>query len=288
MTLDLPRYRYPSDTSDLEWALLERLLPTPASQTAKGAAPEKWPRRRVVDAIRYITDNGTKWRALPADFGIPWRTVFGYFARWAKAGVLQHVLDHLRRRLRLRRRRCPWPVRVIVDSQSVKGAETVSKATRGYDANKHINGRKRHLLVDQDGLLVDLLVTPADVQDRDAARVLLTRLHAEHPEIVLVWADNGYGGDEFAAWAQTTLGITVKVVSRPKDAKGFVLLPKRWVVERSNSWTMRARRNARDYERLMSHAEAHVQWAFITLMTRRLTRRNRRTDAVPTPLAPAA
>ncbi|WP_373311024.1 transposase [Streptomyces alanosinicus] len=123
--------------------------------------------------------------------------------------------------------------------------------SRCRDNGKYINGRKRHLLVDQDGLLVDLLVTPADVQDRDAARVLLTRLHAEHPEIVLVWADNGYGGDEFSTWAQTALGITVKVVSRPKDAKGFVLLPKRWVVERSNSWTMRARRNARDYERLI-------------------------------------
>lgn len=195
----LPRYRYPSDTSDLEWALLKALLPTPACQTPKGGAPEKWPRRRVVDAIRYITDNGAKWRALPADFGIPWRTVFGYFARWAKAGALKRILDQLRRRLRLRRRRCPWPVRVIVDSQSVKGAETVSNATRGYDANKHINGRKRHLLVDQDGLLVDLLVTPADVQYREAARVLLTRLHAEHPEIVLVWADNGYGGEEFSA-----------------------------------------------------------------------------------------
>ncbi|GHG72525.1 hypothetical protein GCM10018980_68380 [Streptomyces capoamus] len=135
---------------------------------------------------------------------------------------------------------------------------------------------------------MDLLVTPADVQDRDAARVLLTRLHAEHPEIVLVWADNGYGGEEFATWAQHTLGITVKVVSRPKDAKGFVLLPKRWVVERSNSWTMRARRNARDYERLMSHAEAHIQWAFITLMTRRLTRRNRRTEVATTPLTAVA
>ncbi|MFJ7209647.1 IS5 family transposase [Streptomyces sp. NPDC098789] len=202
--MPLPRYRYPSDTSDLEWALLERLLPTPACQTPKGGAPEKWPRRRVVDAIRYITDNGAKWRALPADFGIPWRTVFGYFARWAKAGALKRILDQLRRRLRLRRRRCAWPVRVIVDSQSVKGAETVSTATRGYDANKHINGRKRHLIVDQDGLLVDLLVTPADVQDRDAARILLARLHAEHPEIVLVWADNGYGGEEFHAWAQDT------------------------------------------------------------------------------------
>ncbi|WP_405968989.1 IS5 family transposase [Streptomyces sp. NBC_00988] len=207
----LTRYHYPSDTSDVEWALLGRLLPTPACQTPKGGAPEKWPRRRVVDSIRYITDNGAKWRALPADFGIPWRTVFGYFARWAKVGALKRILDQLRRRLRLRRRRCAWPVRVIVDSQSVKGAETVSNATRGYDANKHINGRKRHLIVDQDGLLVDLLVTPADVQDRDAARTLLTRLHAEHPEVVLVWADNGYGGEEFSTWAQNTMGITIMV-----------------------------------------------------------------------------
>ncbi|MFI6467874.1 transposase [Streptomyces sp. NPDC050538] len=91
MPPDLPCYRYPSDTSDLEWALLERLLPVPACRTARGGAHEKWPCRRVVDAIRYITDNGAKWRALPADFGIPWCTVFGYFARWAKVGVLRHA-----------------------------------------------------------------------------------------------------------------------------------------------------------------------------------------------------
>ncbi|MFI1400383.1 IS5 family transposase [Streptomyces sp. NPDC020681] len=283
----LPRYRYPSDTSDLEWALLEPLLPVPACQTPKGGAPEKWPRRRLIDAIRYIVDNGAKWRALPADFGIPWRTVFGYFARWAKAGVLRHILDQLRRRIRLRGRRCPWPVRVIIDAQSVKGAETVSKATRGWDQGKMINGRKRHLIVDQDGLLVDVLVTPANVQEREAARILLTRLHAAHPEIVLVWADNAYGGEEFTAWAQRSLGITIKVVPRPKDATGFVVLPKRWVVERSNSWTMRAR-YARDYERLMSHAEAHIQWAFITLMSRRLARKQRQPEAVTTTLAAAA
>jgi transposase len=180
----------------------------------------------VIDAIRYITDNGAKRRALPADFGIPWRTVFGYFARWAKAGVLTKILDQLRRRIRLNSDRCPWPVRVIIDAQSVKGAGTVSRATRGYDKRKDINGRKRHLIVDQDGLFVDLLVTPADVQERAAARILLTRLHAAHPEIVLVWADNAYGGAEFTAWAQNTLGITIKVVPRPDDAKGFILLPK--------------------------------------------------------------
>jgi transposase len=97
----------------------------------------------VVDTIRYITDYGAKWKALPADFGTPWRTVFGYFSRWAKAGVLKRILDQLRRQLRLRRRRCPWPIWVIVDSQSVKGAEIVSNATRGYDANKHLRARRR-------------------------------------------------------------------------------------------------------------------------------------------------
>ncbi|MFH9426626.1 IS5 family transposase [Streptomyces sp. NPDC017529] len=270
----LSSYRYPSDATDLEWFLLEPLLPVPACQTPTGGAPEKWPRRRVVDAIRYITDNGAKWRSLPADFGIPWSTVFKYFARWAKNGVLKRILDQLRRRLRLRSRRCPWPVRVIIDGQSVKGAETVSRATRGFDPGKMINGRKRHLVVDQSGLLVDVLVTPADVPERDGARILLARLHAEHPEIVLVWGDSGYGG-KLIDWARDTLGITIKTVPRPKGAKGFVLLPKRWVVERSNSWTMRARRNARDYERKMSHAEAHIQWAFITLMSRRLARPHR-------------
>ncbi|NUK11269.1 transposase [Streptomyces lunaelactis] len=146
-------------------------------------------------------------------------------------------------------------------------------ARRHARYGKGINGRNRRLVVDQNGLLLDLLVSPADVQERAAARILLTRLQAEHPEIVLVWADNAYGGDEFITWAQNTFGITIKVVPRPKNADGCVVLPKRWVVERSNSWTMRARRNARDYERLMSHAEAHIQiqWAFITLMSRRLS-----------------
>ncbi|OAH12778.1 transposase DDE domain protein [Streptomyces jeddahensis] len=106
---------------------------------------------------------------------------------------------------------------------------------------------------------------------------------------MLVWADNAYGGEEFTAWAQEALGITIKVAARPKDADGFVVLPKRWVVERSNSWTMRARRNARDYERLMSHAEAHIQWAFITLMSRRLARRPHRCpEAAPVTIATTA
>ncbi|MFD7450862.1 IS5 family transposase [Kitasatospora sp. NPDC059827] len=264
--------RYPSDTTDAEWSLLEPLLPVPAWRTARGGRPEAHPRREIVDAILYIVDNGAKWRSLPADFPPPWRTVFGFFARWAKDGTLPRIVDLLRRRIRLGTGRSPWPVALVVDSQSVKAANTVPRGTSGYDPAKKLTGRKRHLAVDLGGLLVDLLVTPADVPDRDGARRLLARLHALHPEITLVWADSAYAGD-LVAWAEHELRITLKIVKRPSGAEGFVVLPRRWVVERSLAWFMRARRNCRDYERLPAHAEAHLTWSAITLMLRRLTRR---------------
>lgn len=235
---------YPSDTTDAEWALLEPLLPVPACRTPKGGRPEAHPRREIVDAILYIVDNGAKWRSLPADFPLPWRTVFGFFARWARDGTLLKIIDHLRRRIRLRGGYSPWPVALVVDSQSVKAADTVPKATSGYDPAKNLTGRKRHLAVDLGGLMVDLLVTPADLPDRDGARLLLARLHASHPEITTVWADSAYAG-ELVDWAMRELNITIKIVRRPPDAQGFIVLPRRWVVERSLAWFMRARRNCR-------------------------------------------
>lgn len=279
------RRRYPSDTTIAEWALLEPLLPVPACRTKKGGRPEKHPRREIVDAIRYITDNGAKWRALPADYP-PWETVYGFFARWNRAGVVAWIRDQLRRQIRTNLGRCPYPVTLIADSQSVKGAETVSKATRGYDAGKKINGRKRHLAVDTKGLPVMILVTPADMTDRDAARELLWRLRLTHPQITQVWADSAYAG-QLVDWARDFLHITLKTVSRPKGAKGFVVLPRRWRVERTIGWTMRARRNARDYERLPQHSEAHLTWSLITLMTRRLTRKGPRTDSWTKKTGPA-
>ncbi|MFF6981296.1 transposase [Streptomyces sp. NPDC008343] len=234
------RRRYPSDTSVAEWALLEPLLPVPACQTKTGGHPENWPRREIVDGIRYIVDNGAKWRALPADFP-PWETVYGFFWRWNRAGV-------------------------------VKGASTVGKDSRGYDAAKKINGRKRHITVDTLGLPVMITVTPADIQDRDAARDVFWRLRLTQPQITQVWADRGYAGD-LVEWARDRLWLTLRIVSRPKGTKGFVVLPRRWKVERTIGWCMNARRNARDYERLPQHSEAHLNWALIILMTRRLTRK---------------
>lgn len=201
-------------------------------------------------------------------------------ARWAAAGAIGQIRDQLRKRVRRDMGRSPGAVATIIDSQSVKAAETVGKDSRGYDAARKINGRKRHLVVDTKGLPLFVMVNPADITDRDAAREVLFRLRLMHPEITIVWADSAYAG-QLVTWAKKYLDLTVKTVSRPKDAKGFVVLPRRWVVERSIAWVMHARRHARDYERLIQHSESLITWAAITLMTRRITRRTSRRTGQP-------
>ncbi|PZG21844.1 IS5/IS1182 family transposase IS4811 [Nonomuraea aridisoli] len=277
------RRRYPSDTTTAEWALIEPLLPPPACQSPYGGRPEVHPRREIVDAIRYVCDNGIKWRALPSDFP-PWSTCYKWFAKWARTGLLARVRDALVEQIRQRAGRCARPVTIIVDSQSVKAAETVAKADRGYDPAKKINGTKRHIAVDTRGLLLNAIVTAADLPDRAVARDMLTRLRLLHPQITLVWADSAYGG-ELVEWARTRLCLTLKIVSQPRDQPGFVVLPRRWIVERTLSWIMRARRNCRDYERLASHSEAFLNWTAITLMTRRLTRKRPSRTQSPAALA---
>lgn len=146
----------------------------------------------------------------------------------------------------------PRAVATVIDSQSVRAAETVGKGSRGYDAGKKINGRKRNMVVDTRGLPLLVMVTPASLTDRDAAKELLFRLRLMHPEITIVWADSAYAG-KLVTWAKKYLSLTIKTVSRPKDASGFIVLPRRWVVERTWAWMMHARRHARDYERLVQH-----------------------------------
>jgi len=278
------RRRYPSDTTDQEWTLLEALLPSPACTHAAGGRPEAHPRREVVDAIRYLVHNGCVWRALPADFP-PWRTVYGFFARWAADGTLDRVHDTLRDQVRVDAGRQPQPSAAIIDSQSVRAADTVPKQTRGFDAGKKVNGRKRHIAVDTLGLLLAIVVTAASTQDRDAARPLLWRLRVAQRRIRLVWADAGYAG-KLVVWAATTLGLRVDIVRR-RLAHAFQVLPRRWVVERTFAWISRHRRTVRDYERLPDHHRAMVTWAMIIVMTRRLARRHR-PARTPTPALPRA
>ncbi len=201
-------------------------------------------------------------------------------ARWTAAGVIGQIRDHLRGRIRRDMGKGPRAVATVIDSQSVKAAETVGKDSRCYDAAKKINGRKRHIVVDTRGLPLLVMVTPADMTDRDAAKEVLFRLRLMHPEITIVWADSAYAG-QLVDWSKKYLRLTIKTVSRPKDATGFVVLPRRRVVERTLAWLMHARHHARDCERLVQHYEALITWAAITLMTRRITQQ-KKTPAVST------
>jgi putative transposase len=261
--------RYPSDTDDDEWAVLAPYVPV-GGTAAQGGRPPQYPRRDIVDAIRYLDRTSCQWRALPADFP-PWHTVYHYFRAWTRDGPLTRMHDGLRMQVRQALGREPDPTAAAADSQSVRAAETVGKTSRGYDAGKKINGRKRHIVVDTCGLLLVVLVTGAGVQDRDAARLLLWALRTCFPTIKLLWADGGYSG-QLVTWAATALGLAVEIVRKLAGQVGFQVLPRRWVVERTFAWINRCRRTVRDYERLPAHHAAMVQWAMVIIMTRRLAR----------------
>jgi putative transposase len=226
--------------------------------------------RDIVNAIRYLTHNGPVWRALPVDFP-PAGTVYYWAGKWEADGSTMRMHDDLRERVRSAAGRNPGPSAAIIDSQSVKGSEMVTRGDRGYDAGKKNNGRKRHIAVDTGGLLLAVLVTAASVQDRDAARPLLWNLRRAFPSIALAWADGGYAG-KLVTWAKTRLHLTLEIVKRPDDLHTFKVLPRRWVVERTLSWITRHRRTVRDYERLAARHETCIYWAMIIVMTRRLAR----------------
>jgi transposase len=262
---------YPtSSITDAQWAVLAPLLPPPGNTAGRGGRPEKHPRRVVLDAIFYLVRGGIAWAALPRDFP-PHQTVYGLFGRWARQGMWQQIHDALRDLVRVHEGRDPLPTAAIIDSQSVRGADTVPGTTRGYDAGKKVNGRKRHIAVDTGGLLLAVVVTIAGIQDRDAAYRLLTQLRGRFSTVSLVWADGGYAG-RLVIWARKVLALTVEVVKRTDDVKGFAVLPRRWVVERTFAWISKFRRCVRDYETLPAHHEAMVHISMIMTMSRHLAR----------------
>ena len=197
---------------------------------------------------------------MPADFP-PWQTIYDNVAGWQPAARPGHA-RRTARAVPDRRRPQPQPTAAVIDSQSVKAAEEVARASRGYDAGKKINGRKRHIAVDTIGLLLTVLITAASVQDRDAAKPLLWNLTKAFPAIRLAWADGIYAG-KLVAWAITALKLTLQIVRRPDDLHTFKVLPRRWVVERTLAWITRCRRTVRDYERLPEHHETIVYWAMV-------------------------
>lgn len=263
--------RYPSDMTDAEWAEVRASLPVPGRLEGRGGQPEGYCHRQMIDAVRYLVDNGTKWRSLPVDFPA-WDRVYAFWRRWRDKGWTRELHDRLRARVRQAAGRDPEPTAGIIDAQSVKAAASVPAATRGFDGGKKVNGRKRHIVVDTLGLLLAVMVTAASVTDRDAGQTLMARLRERHWHLTLVWADGGYTG-KLVGFARNVLQIALRVVKRSDDTSGFVVLPKRWLVERTFAWLMRSRRLTRDYERRTDSAEATILWSMSMVMSRRLARR---------------
>jgi len=232
--------------------------------------PEKHARREIVNAVLYVVRSGCPWRYLPADLP-PWQTVYWYFTRWEHAGVTENLLAALRVKTRAAQGRGPEPSAGIIDSQSAKGADTVGRDTRGYDAGKKINGRKRFIVTDTLGLLVTAWVLAASWQDRDGAKGALVAATIAAPLMRHLFADQGFAG-RLVDWARETLKTTVEVVRKPAEQKGFAVHPRRWVVERTLAWLTAHRRLARDYERIPEVSEAIIRWAAIAGMARRITR----------------
>jgi transposase len=263
---------YPSDLTDEQWEVLEPEARAVMAELRKSpaGAPMKHDLRAMLDAIGYLTRYGIEWRALPVDFP-PWTAVYAFFERWSERGLPHRLVDRLRGRVRIVCGRAELPTAAVIDAQTVRGADTVPAASAGYDAGKKTKGRKRNIATDCLGLLLMVTVTAASVQDRDSAHRLLALLRERFSTISLVWADGGYAG-RLVTWAKAVLHLTITIVKRTDDIKGFVVLPRRWVVERTFGWLVRHRRLVRDYERKPEHHEAMVWWATVAIMTRRLTR----------------
>jgi putative transposase len=254
--------KYSSDLSNRQWQLIRQLLP-------RGSRLGRRPidRRRIINAILYVVRSGCQWRMLPRDFP-NWNTVYGVFWRWRDDGTWQKIHDALRAKVRRAAGKKSTPTVAIVDSQSIRTAEGGEE--RGYDAAKKITGRKRHLAVDTLGLLLAVVVHGADWQDQDGAKWVLEKLGEQFRRIKVVFGDIAYGRNDLPGWVQRTFGWILQTVLRPVGVKGFVVLPKRWIVERTFAWLVRHRRHSKDYEKTAASSEALAYIAMISLMSKRL------------------
>jgi transposase len=238
-----------------------------AARTGPGTAARVHDLREIVNAILYVCRTGIAWAYLPHDFP-PYQTVYDYYAKWEVDGTTEAIHSLLRNQVRIAKGRAATPTAAIIDSQSVKTSCNVSESSQGIDAGKKIKGRKRHIATDVLGLLLTVIVTAASVQDSTAGQQILDRIAVEHPSVSMAWVDGGYNNAVVNHGAR--LGVRVDVVKRPAT-KGFQVLPRRWVVERTLGWLMQHRRLARDYEALPQRSRTMIHWAMTNIMSRVLT-----------------
>ena len=255
--------RYASNMTEAEWALLRRLLP-PRRRLGR---PRTTDLRRVVEAILYIVSTGCQWRALPREFP-PYSTVQSYFYTWRDTGRWQRIVTVLVWRARRKLGRSAKPTAAVIDSQSAPTAH--AGGPRGYDAGKRIYGRKRHIVTDTNGLLLAVHVHPANVQDCHGAVPLLERVRSKFPRLRHVFADRIYRGNQLINALAPCGPWTIEIVERPQGVKGFQLLPRRWVVERTFAWFGRCRRLSKDFEGSAATEAAWLLVAHLRLLTRRL------------------
>ena len=256
--------KYSSDLTNRQWQLIRQLLP---ARSRLGRRPID--RRRIINAILYVVRTGCQWRLLPKNFP-NWSTVYNVFWRWRNAGIWQKIHDALRAKTRKAAGKKSTPTVAIVDSQSIRTAEGGEE--RGYDAAKKITGRKRHVAVDTLGLLLAVVVHAADWQDQDGAQWVMDKLGEQFMRIKVIFGDFAYGRGGLPEWVKDTFGWVLQTVLRPVGIRGFVVLPKRWIVERTFAWLARHRRHSKDYEKTTASSEAITYIAMISLMSKRLAK----------------